>query len=191
MAPWLVDDGAVMSHPFHKESSSLTIECVESMDTAAKMTGRTLGKAVKQVRRQVRSLSGRHDLSPTQMRVLREVTQANGLTLDQLSRRTGLSPAAVHQVIGQLQSRELVNGEPGAASGLARIMLSEALNLYLMRSPTSRLIAPLLRAYQGATPDEQAVVLHKLDSLRPLIDATAGQAPRPRPPGSATRPEDI
>lgn len=123
------------------------------------------------------------------MRVLHELTQANGLSMQQLSRRTGLSPAAVSEVVDQLQSQKLVRGEPGAAAELARVFLSEALSLYLMRSPTSRVVAPVVRAFQGASPAEQDALFHKLDALRSHAQVFADPA-EPRDPNVA-RAEDV
>ena len=111
-------------------------------------------------------------LPPQQINLLKELTELDGQTLNELSVRMALAHSTVSGIVDRLEQKKLVQRRPDPQDRrYVRIYMGEAVQNYVRYLYPSRRTNLMVGALEHAQPAERARVLDGLSALRGLMEA--------------------
>ncbi len=114
-------------------------------------------------------------LTPQQGVLLKELSEQDGLTLNELCARMGLVHSTVSGIVDRLAKKALVERRTDSMDRrYVRIYLSQTVTEYMSYHAPSRRTNLLVGAVQSAQPAERQLIVDGLAALRRLMEEQQG-----------------
>ena len=112
----------------------------------------------------------KHGLTAPQLSVIRALIHSDLLTLRELSQQVGLAHSTVSGIVDRLEQRKMLKRVAHESDRrFTRIAISDGLRTYMQDKVRAETAYPLMKALKKARPEEQALVLNGLRTLRQLL----------------------